>query len=112
MLTPYMSTEVILPLDPLIPNSLASADWTIVALLKMHHLMMTGQVLLPPKREWPSAASFITKIALQERILECGLRWRGRRRYRGRSRVLRRRKRNYKFVRGKDRMLARVERDV
>jgi len=40
MLIPDMRMKVIPSLDPLIPNSLASWDWAIVAFLEMLRLMV------------------------------------------------------------------------
>lgn len=42
MLVPHMGTKVILSFDSPIPDSLASWDWAIEALLEMLHLIVTG----------------------------------------------------------------------
>ena len=62
MLVPHMNNEIIIPLDPLLANILASEKWTVNPLSKVYHLIVSVKCLLSFERGWSGTTRRITSV--------------------------------------------------
>jgi len=60
MLVPHMSHKIIVSLDPLITNALASRNWTVNPLGKVSQLIVSVERLFCSERGWPGTIRRIT----------------------------------------------------
>ena len=62
MLIPHMSNKIILSLDPLLANILASGDWTVDPLVKVSQLVVSVERLFGFERGWPGTIGRNTNV--------------------------------------------------
>ena len=62
MLVLHMNNEIIIPLDPLLANILASWKWTVKPLGKMYHFIVSVERLFCFERGWPGTTRCITRV--------------------------------------------------
>ena len=68
MLIPYMSRNIILSFNSLIPDLVASWNWTIHALVEVLHFMVAVQCLLSQKRGSPGTTRLVAEVIPPERM--------------------------------------------
>ena len=62
MLVPHMNNKIIIPLNPLLANILASGKWAVNALGKVYHLVVSVERLLRFEWGWSGTARHLTSV--------------------------------------------------
>jgi len=62
MLVPHMNNKIIIPLDPLLANILASGKWTVNPLGQVYHLVVSVECLFCFERGWLGATRRLTSV--------------------------------------------------
>ena len=62
MLVPHMNNKIIIPLDSLLANILASGKWTVNPFGQVYHLIVSVERLLCFERSWLGATKHLTSV--------------------------------------------------